>query len=206
MFPQFSYATTGSIARFFSDRLSAATLSKIGWVGSFCSHPAYIQCMQQIIEQFLHEHHLVPEKIALLFSAHGVPRSFVKNGDPYQRQCEDSFAKIASAFPQALSRLSYQSKFGPGEWLRPYTQEVCEQILSWNKDRKQVVVVPLSFTSDHLETLVEIEELYLPLITRAGLQAYRCPALNLRADWIRTILDIVHHASAVSTESLIRKK
>ena len=119
MFPQYCSATTGSIARFFSRRLPEAVLRKLRWIKSYASHPAYIRCMQQTVRECLVEHQLQEEHTAILYSAHGIPQAFVASGDLYQEECERSFKKIAAAFPRSLSRLCYQSKFGPGEWLRP---------------------------------------------------------------------------------------
>lgn len=101
-------------------------------------------------------------------------------------------------------RLCYQSKFGRGEWLRPYTNEACEEILSWHEGRKNVVFIPISFTSDHIETLFEIEKLYLPPIQKNGLSAFRCPALNLEPYWLNAILEILEEPNLHDNDSLIR--
>src|SRR5690606_11465904 len=95
------------------------------------------------------------------------------------------------AFPQALGRLAFQSKFGPGEWIKPYTIDVCESILSWKEDKSHVLFIPLSFTSDHLETLFEIEEDYVPVVKNQGLDAYRVPALTRDPHWIDAIETIL---------------
>ena len=102
-------------------------------------------------------------------------------------------------------QLCYQSKFGKGEWLRPYTNEVCEEILKWNEKRKNIVFVPISFTTDHIETLFEIEKLYLPLIEKNGLKAYRCPALNLEPYWIDALAEIAKGPILYDNHLLIRK-
>ena len=160
LFPQFSYATTGSIARLFSERLSKRTLNSLRWIQSYPTHPAFIDAYYNRISGFLKECKMDEEGVALLFSCHGLPRSFIDNGDLYESECRRSFDAISSLFPKIVCKLSYQSKFGRGEWLRPYTDEVCESVSSWVQGRKTVVIVPLSFTSDHIETLYEVEELY----------------------------------------------
>jgi ferrochelatase len=204
LFPQFSYATTGSIARFFSEHLCAHLIHKMRWIKSYSAHPAYIRCFQAHIRAFLIQENLKEEETLLLFSAHGVPKKFICTGDIYQTECYKSFNALASGFPHAVSKLCYQSKFGKGEWLRPATDEICEQILNIHEGRKQVVVIPLSFTSDHIETLFEVEQQYLPIIRKKGLKAYRCPALNLRKEWIAAIDDIVRTSDVVGTQMLIR--
>jgi protoporphyrin/coproporphyrin ferrochelatase len=200
LFPQFCYATTGSIARFFSPYFP----QKLRWIKSYAGHPAFITSYQKRIASFLQENQLAEEETLLFFSAHGVPKKFIEEGDPYETECNLSYKEVMKAFPKAKGRLCYQSKFGRGEWLRPYTNEACEDILSWNEGRKQVVIVPISFTSDHIETLFEIEKLYLPIIREKGLKAYRCPALNLEPYWIDALAEIFKETSLQENHSLIR--
>lgn len=204
MFPQFTYATTGSIARFFQKHLSEKTLQKLKWVKSYPSHPAYINVVQTCIREYLHEHNLTEEETLFFFSAHGVPQKFIDEGDLYAYECELSYQSVMKGFPNTPSLLAYQSKFGPGEWLRPYTNEVCESIERCNRGKKHVLFIPISFTSDHIETLYEIEQDYMPIITEKGLQAHRLPAFNRRLDWIEAIIDIVQDYSPVSTPMLVR--
>lgn len=185
LFPQFSSATTGSIARFLSP------YPHLRWISSYASHPAFIGAYQRRIRDFLAEKGLQETQTLLLFSAHGVPKKFVDEGDVYEKECNLSFASVMQGFPQAKGRLCYQSKFGRGEWLRPYTNEACESILDWHEGRTNIVFIPISFTSDHIETLFEIEELYLPIIGKKGLNAYRCPALNLESYWVEALQNIL---------------
>jgi len=204
MFPQFSYATTGSIARFFQKNLPREVVRKLRWAKSYAAHPAYIAAMAETLRAFLESQNIADEEAVLLFSAHGVPQKFICMGDIYQSECLLSYEKIARAFPKAVCRLSYQSKFGRGEWLRPYTQDVCEEIGSWSEGRKKAVVVPLSFTSDHIETLFEVESQYLPILQQKGVEAYRCPALNHSESWVRAILEIFQETNLSANGMLVR--
>ncbi|MBS0626075.1 MAG: ferrochelatase [Verrucomicrobia bacterium] len=204
LFPQFSYATTGSIARFLAQNLCCRTVNRLRWIKSYAGHPAFITSYQKRIADFLSEKNLAPSEAILLFSAHGVPRSFICTGDLYETECEISYRRTLSHFPSSLGRLSFQSKFGRGEWLRPYTDETCESILDWNQNRRHVVFVPITFTSDHIETLFEVEELYLPLIRNRDLSAYRCPALNQEPYWIKALSHIAREENTVGTQMLIR--
>ncbi len=204
LFPQFSYATTGSIARFFAKHLCCKTLSRLRWTTSYSAHPAFISSYQRRLADFLQENQLSADNTLLLFSAHGLPRSFVCTGDIYQAECELSYQRIMQAFPHFVSKLSYQSKFGKGEWIRPYTDETCSSVSTWCEGKTGAVIVPLSFTSDHIETLFEIEQLYLPLLQDQGLTAYRCPALNLAPYWIDALAQIAQEPQWASTQMLIR--
>ena len=200
LFPQFSYATTGSIARFFSN----IPPGKLRWIKSYAAHPAFIRAYQKRIADFLSEKNLKEEETILFFSAHGLPQTFVDEGDPYEWECRFSYERVMQHFPKAKGRLCYQSKFGPGEWLRPYTDEACQQILEWHEGRKQIVFVPISFTSDHIETLFEIEKLYLRIVAAKGLHAYRCPALNLEPYWIDALVEILEETNLCNNQMLIR--
>ncbi len=199
LFPQFCYATTGSIAR-----ILAPFEKSLCWIKSYADHPAFIAAYQKRIRNFLNESKIQESETLLLFSAHGVPKQFIEEGDPYEKECKASFEGVMKGFPKAVGLLSYQSKFGKEEWLRPYTNEVCEEILKRHGGQKNVVFVPISFTSDHIETLFEIEKLYLPMIEKNGLRAYRCPALNLEPYWIDALAEIAKGPHLESNRSLIR--
>ncbi len=205
MFPQFSYATTGSIALWFSQHLSKELVEKMQWIKSYSEHESYIACMQRCLSTFLHISNLSEKEIVLLFSAHGLPQRFISTGDDYEKECRLSFERIKSFYPHALSILSFQSQFGKEPWIRPYTAEICEQIETLADGRQNVVVIPLSFTSDHIETLYEIEKLYLSSIRKQGLNAYRCPALNRREDWIDAIAELFQTSTPQQNSSLLRK-
>lgn len=215
LFPQFCYGTTGSIARF----LNPYFPENLHWVKSYASHPSFIASYQRKIAEFLNKKGIAEEETLLLFSAHGVPKKFVEcnrkekncencrckqGGDPYQKDCEATYNGIIKAFPRAKSRLCYQSKFGRGEWLKPYTESSCENILSWHQGRKNIVFIPMSFTSDHIETLFEIEKLYLPIVKDKNLHAYRCPALNLEPYWIDAIVEILKTPTLFKSRDLFR--
>ena len=205
-FPQFTYATTGSIATFFKEKLSKKTLQKLRWIMSYPTHPAYVSLFQKSIATFLKQNDLKEEETILLFSPHGLPEKFIETGDLYEGEVNASYDKIKSAFPKALSRLAYQSKFGKGEWLKPSTADLCASIRSWHNKHKNVLFVPLSFTSDHIETLFEVEREYMPVIKEQGLVPYRLPAIGYQKKWIDTIVDIINSSLVVNNDMLIRSK
>jgi ferrochelatase len=206
MFPQFSYATTGSIALWFKARLPSSIVNKFSWVKSYPNEPSYLYAFERCLRDFILEKRLREEETVLLFSAHGLPQKFINTGDTYESECELSFAQLKRRFPKTLAKLSYQSQFGKEEWIRPYTADACGTIDEWGQGRKNCVVVPLSFTSDHIETLYEIQELYLPLIRKAGMRAYRCPALNRREEWVTSIVELFRGQQEVKNPMLVRKK
>lgn len=204
-FPQFSYATTGSCARLFANALSQKVLNKLFWVKSYPAHEAFVSLFQKNIRKFLNEKQLQEEQVALLFSAHGLPQEFIEEGDPYEQECRDGYEKICNAFPKVVARLGFQSQFGKGEWLKPSTEHLCKTIESWNEKRQNVIFIPLTFTSDHIETIVEVEREYMPLIRHADLTAYRMQAFNRSQDWVSSIKKIMSDYTPVTTHMLIRK-
>jgi ferrochelatase len=203
LYPQFSYSTTGSIARFFDEHLPIDLLKKMEWVRSYADHPAYVESMQNCIREFLESKQIDENDAFLFFSAHGLPQKFVDEGDSYQGECELSYKAIMKDFPRSSSLLAFQSKFGPGQWLKPYTSELSKEPSAWIQDRKHVVFVPLSFTSDHLETLYEVEYTYIAEIRSKGIFAHRCLALNQRTDWIDALVLIAQTAQS-ENQALIR--
>jgi protoporphyrin/coproporphyrin ferrochelatase len=203
MYPQFSFSTTGSIAQFFSTHLPQEVTHKMEWVRSYPDHPLYVQAMQNCIRDFLTENHLKEEETFLFFSAHGLPKKFV---DPYENECNRSYQAIIKGFPNAKSILAYQSKFGRGEWLKPYTIDLCQNPDGWRGDRKNIVFIPLSFTSDHLETLFEIENLYVQEVRNRGLNALRCPALNHRSDWMEALVSLLNESKTDNRSCHDRRK
>ncbi len=205
LFPQFTFATTGSIARLFSMSLSQRVSAKLQWVKSYAHHEAFIALFQKRISSFLHNEGWQEKDTLLLFSAHGVPQKFIDEGDPYEKECQISFNKIMKGFPSCKGLLSFQSKFGRGEWLKPYTITVCEEILSYLNGKKQVLFIPLSFTSDHIETLFEVEKEYMPVIRNQGIPTARLPAFNQGMDWADAITSILEEQNYVTTSMLIRR-
>lgn len=201
LFPQFCYATTGSVARFFSENLK--NKNQLRWVKSYPAHKAFIQSYQKRIARFLMEQNLHEKGTLLLFSAHGVPEVFVNEGDVYQKECIDSVKEVMKHFSSPW-QLSYQSKFGKGEWLKPYTEDVAKNIKKWSQGKENIVFVPISFTSDHIETLYEIET-YVQMARKEGVNAWRCPALNTEDYWVDGIVEILGEKNFCGNEMLIRR-
>jgi protoporphyrin/coproporphyrin ferrochelatase len=202
MFPQFSYVTTGSIARFFSKHVKKETLQKMLWIDSYPSNEKYIGAFCSLIRDFLQKNGL--QEVTFLFSAHGLPVKYIQQGDPYQKECEATFKAISEEFPQHESFLAYQSKFGRGEWLQPATLDVCTKPHLFLDSKKPVVFIPLSFPSDHIETLFEVEEEYVKPLQALGYSAYRCPALGRREDWLEAVKEIALESKLVQNHTLVR--
>lgn len=190
LFPQMSYATTGSIARFFQTKMPRDLWQKLRWIPSYPTYPGFIEAYKEKIEESLKNLAWQENEVAVLASFHGIPQSFVDRGDPYLGECERSFKAIQPHFPGIVWKMSFQSKFGPGEWIKPYTEQVCQDP-HWTQGRRKILIVPLAFTSDHIETLSEIENQYIPLLKAAGFEAKRVSALNSSSKFVDALTFLI---------------
>ena len=130
----------------------------------------------------------------ILFSAHGLPRKIVDNGDPYQWQIEQTAAAVVEAMGGYSDwKVCYQSRVGPLEWIGPSTEE---ELARAANDGVNVVVVPIAFVSEHSETLVELDIEYGQLAKDLGVRHYdRVPALGTHPKFIEGLGDLVRRVS-----------
>jgi ferrochelatase len=197
LYPQFSISTSGSSFRLLEKIwLEDPNLDAIEYtvIPSWYKQPGYLQAMAQLIAQEL-EAFEDPESVHIFFSAHGVPRSYVEEaGDPYQQEIEECTALIMQALnrPNAHT-LAYQSRVGPVEWLQPYTEDAIKELGA--QGVKDLVVVPISFVSEHIETLEEIDIEYREVAEESGIDNFRrVPALNTHPIFIEGMADLVLEA------------
>lgn len=255
LYPQFSISTSGSSLRLLKtlfandDRFGKAVPHTV--VPAWYRRPGYLRTMARLIVKELMQ--FTPEQMSrvggqsglhVLFSAHGVPKSYIAAGDPYERQMKECVALISeevrsllrglhsesvdeksaaaeeSFVQEARSRLSkeqaqrlagalaadatepqpvefhlsFQSRVGPIEWLKPYTED---KLVELGKQRgvKSLVVVPVSFVSEHIETLEEIDMEYRELAEENGIHHWRrAPALNTDPGFVADLADMVQEA------------
>eukprot|EP00560_Eucampia_antarctica_P001237 CAMPEP_0197834806 /NCGR_PEP_ID=MMETSP1437-20131217/23774_1 /TAXON_ID=49252 ORGANISM="Eucampia antarctica, Strain CCMP1452" /NCGR_SAMPLE_ID=MMETSP1437 /ASSEMBLY_ACC=CAM_ASM_001096 /LENGTH=474 /DNA_ID=CAMNT_0043439783 /DNA_START=196 /DNA_END=1620 /DNA_ORIENTATION=+ len=210
LYPQFSISTSGSSLRVLQEQFADLWVdeSKLTHtvISSWYERPGYVKVMADLINNELDSftdselEEASDQDCArhVLFSAHGVPRSYIEAGDPYQRQiieCVENISKLLPSKEDGVEvHLSYQSRVGPIEWLRPYTDDVLPD-LGENKNVKNLVVVPISFVSEHIETLEEIDIEYRELAEESGITNWRrCPALNTEPNFIEDMADMVVEA------------
>jgi len=194
LYPQYSISTSGSSFRLLQQIWEKdAALQTIDYtvIPSWYTRPGYLQAMAQLIAQQL-DRLPNPDQAHVFFSAHGVPVSYVEEaGDPYQREIEDCTRLIMQTLnrPNAYT-LAYQSRVGPVEWLKPYTDDALKNLAE--QGVKDLVVVPISFVSEHIETLEEIDIEYRELAEEAGVEHfYRVPALDTHPTFIQDLADLV---------------
>jgi protoporphyrin/coproporphyrin ferrochelatase len=197
LYPQFSISTSGSSFRILEDLWREdPELQKINYtvIPSWYDRPGYVESMADLVRQEL-DHCNNPQEATVFFSAHGVPVSYVKEaGDPYQSEIENCTALIMKALNRPNPHvLAYQSRVGPIEWLQPYTED--ELVVLGQKGTEELVVVPVSFISEHIETLQEIDMEYREIALEAGIKQFRrAPALNTYPKFINDLGNMVVEA------------
>jgi ferrochelatase len=132
-----------------------------------------------------------PGDVDVIFSAHSVPLSVVENGDPYQQEIERTVELVwqRGGWP-ARRHLCYQSKVGASKWLSPSMHETVRRLAA--EERKHLLVVPISFVSDHVETLHEIDIEHREQALSLGIDDYRMtPGLNDSAAFIKALAGLV---------------
>lgn len=194
LYPQFSISTTGSSFRLL-DRIwkTDPELQKIKYtvIPSWYDNSGYLQAMANLIATKL-DQVKNPSEAYVFFSAHGVPVSYIEEaGDPYQKEIEACAELIMQKLNRPNSyKLAYQSRVGPVEWLQPYTDVAIEELAA--QGVKELVVVPISFVSEHIETLEEIDMEYREIAEHAGIETFaRVPAPDTDPTFIQALADIV---------------
>lgn len=206
LYPQYSASTTGTAFATAFDSLSAMrNVPALRTVRHFHDHPGYISALAQNVRDYWMKSGR-PER--LIMSFHGVPRFTLERGDPYHCECQKTGRLLAEALhlkPEQF-HLSFQSRFGRAEWLKPYTADLLTQ-LGQQKVNRVDVICP-GFVSDCLETLEEIAIDGKTMFLQAGGREFNyIPCLNERDNWIQALTDIVLKqlsgwTTAVSDEAL----
>ncbi|MEH2179644.1 ferrochelatase [Nostoc sp.] len=194
LYPQFSISTSGSSFRLLEKLWQEnPKLQPIDYtvIPSWYKQPGYLQAMAQLIVQEL-EQFPNPDDVHIFFSAHGVPKSYVEEaGDPYQLEIEECTALIMQTLNRPNTHtLAYQSRVGPVEWLQPYTEDALKELGA--QGVKDLVVVPISFVSEHIETLQEIDIEYREVAEESGIHNFRrVPAPNTHPVFINALAELV---------------
>ncbi len=193
MYPQYSHATTGSSISRLKKALSLYPMESL-FIKSWYNHPLYIDALVDLIKKGLSSFNsainpLISETdVHILFSAHNLPEALIKEGDPYVRQIKGTIEEITKRLTIKWS-LSYQSKTGPVKWLEPTTEVMLEKLAK--EGNKNILMVPISFVSDHIETLYEIDILYKNIAKKHGIFLERVDSLNTHPLFIEALKDIV---------------
>ncbi len=190
LYPQYSATTTATtfdaLAQVFRQWRQVPELH---FVDSYYREPAYINALAESVR---HDWQTNGETERLLISFHGLPERYIKAGDPYREQCEDTGERLrlALGLDEDRCQLAFQSRFGPEAWIQPYTDKTLEQ---WGKDGvKSVSIIAPGFSVDCLETLEELAMENRDIFLDAGGESYRyIGALNDSDAHIEVLMEVL---------------
>lgn len=193
LYPQYSTTTTRSSFQTWLKACDAHDLKKpYKLVCCYPSENGFVEASAQKVRAVYEKASLeTGESPRVLFSAHGLPESIVKSGDPYQHQCEMSAKDIieAAGLADADWQICYQSRVGAQKWLGPSTEEALEKAAA---DDVPVVIYPHAFTQEHVETLVEIDIEYREVAEHLGITGfYKVDTVGTHPDFIQGLADMV---------------
>jgi len=171
LYPHYSISTTGSSFNEWK-RFYKGDKSKLIYVDSYQTHPLYIKAINERIDESLLRFSVeVRKDVQLVFSAHGTPVSYLKKGDPYSFQIKETIEAVMKLRNNSHDyHQCFQSKVGPARWLEPATDTMIEELAA--KGRKHLLIIPISFVSDHVETSFELDIEYRHTADKVGIENY----------------------------------
>jgi ferrochelatase len=196
LYPQYSFATTSSSLKEWKRLFSPnGNTPRSHVIEKFFDHPLYIQSVAERIALSL-THFDEPHRAHIVFSAHGLPLSLLERGDPYARQVEETVRLVmnSGAWKNAHT-LCYQSKVGRREWLSPSLTETIDRLS--RAGEKRLLVVPIAFVTEHIETLHEINIEAREQARKLGVEQFEMmPAVGDSPTFISALADLVLKAIA----------
>jgi ferrochelatase len=191
LYPHFSISTTGSSFNEWK-RVYKSETSNLIYINSYPINQYYVGAInQRIDEALLNFPEAKREIVQLVFSAHGTPVSYVKKGDPYSGQIKETIEAVMKLRNHSHDyHLCFQSKVGPAKWLEPSTPNKIKELSL--KGKKHLLVIPISFVSDHVETAFELNIEYRHVADESGIENYVVMnGLNDSQLFIQALSDLV---------------
>lgn len=194
LYPQYSDATSGSSFKDWKYHHSSrgGKVFRVRSIRDYFCDPDYIAALSETIDATIDP---IPESerssIHLLFSAHGLPAALIEGGDPYQRHILATIDAVMNLRDHDYPHhISYQSKVGPVKWLKPSTIDTLQEL--GKSGVKNLIVIPVAFVSDHIETLHELDIELREIAEHAGITRYAVtPGLNSRPAFIKALAKLV---------------
>jgi ferrochelatase len=190
LYPHYSVATTGSCVNELErvmEKMGGGL--KVDVIEPYYDHKGYLDALAEKVEEGLMR---FPDRktVHVIFSAHGLPQKFIDEGDPYIDHTKATINGIWERVGEVRWHLAYQSRSGPVKWIGPETGEVIDRLAG--EGAEDILVVPVSFVSDHIETLYEIDMLFKDRALKAGIKRFeRTGALDTAPKFIDALADIV---------------
>ncbi len=191
LYPHYSISTTGSSFNEWK-RFYKGDKSKLIYIDSYQTQPLYVKAINERIDESLLR---FPEEarkdVQLVFSAHGTPVSYLKKGDPYSFQIKETIAAVMKLRNNSHEHHQcFQSKVGPAKWLEPATDTMIEELAA--KGKKHLLIIPISFVSDHVETSFELDIEYRHVADKVGIKNYIVmTGLNDSQTFVDALYDLV---------------
>ncbi|UOG36195.1 ferrochelatase [Leptospira noguchii] len=223
LYPHFSRSTVLSTAKLIEQIIGFCPVGAEGWVIPFHSSQIYLESIRDLIldffqgrlnrKEFLHSDSFLKvsnwKTIDLVFSAHGIPIRLIQKGDCYKEEIDSNVKNLKKLLYEkgflGECHISFQSRVGPSKWTEPNTIQMLEEL--GKKGVKRVAVYPISFVSDHLETLEEIGEQLKKVAHQNGiLEYYRIPAPGIYPKFIEAMAKIALESSQTSKKECLCKK
>lgn len=201
LYPQYSKVTTGSSLNEWQRQFARSTVAQtpVKLIREFYRHPLYLDAVVEKVNAALNR--FPPgEKVVLIFSAHSVPRDVIEAGDPYHEQIEATTELVMRRGGWSHQHvLCYQSKVGPGRWLQPPLAATIRELAA--QGAQNLLVIPIAFVTDHIETLHEIDQEARAEARTLGIARFEMmPALNNSPLFTQALADLV--LKSVSAEVL----
>jgi protoporphyrin/coproporphyrin ferrochelatase len=196
LFPQYSFSTTlsGVVGlRKAMDALDYHPETII--VEEYCDDPDYVTAVADVTRRALRSFEAPPTQIHLVFSAHGLPMSYIRDGDPYLNHVQRSVKAVTALLNhEGPTYISFQSRLGPQKWLEPASDKLIDEL--GRQGAKAICVVPIAFVSEHVETLNEIDIQYAAVAEKSGVVEFqRACAIKCHPRYVTCLANIVTRAS-----------
>lgn len=192
LYPQFSVTTTASSFEAWEEEVKKHTGCKP--IHRICCYPEMTGLIDGIVDLTLQQMKTFQTQPRLLFSAHGLPQRLIKGGDPYQAQVIKTYKQVLKKLQEKLEKpvdsvVCYQSRVGPEKWTEPSLDTEIERA---SLEKMGVLIIPISFVSEHSETLVELDLAYRDMAQALGIPEYgRVPTVDCHPAFIQGLADLV---------------
>ncbi len=195
LYPQFSTTTSGSSIEDFKDKIDKSNLAKTV-CKTICCYPKEKNFIKSHTEKIIESFKLIKNKrdYRILFSAHGLPKKIISFGDPYQWQVEATVKEVIKMLrdPALDYKITYQSRGKSLNWIGADTED---EIKLAGEQGKELVIVPITFVSEHVETQVELDIEYKKIADKHNINYIRVPALGINKVFVKSLSDIIIRAN-----------
>lgn len=193
LYPQFSTTTTASSLKCWETEAQKMQFyCPTSTVGCYYTHNMFIEAVVDLIQKTVEDIRDL-SSYHLLFTAHGLPERIVQQGDSYQRQVEATVQAVYHHLNISIPyTISYQSRVGPLTWIGPSCEEEIQRL---GLEKKNIILVPIAFVSEHSETLYELDIQYRNLAQQSGVNSFhRVPTVQTHSLFIQCLADLVQQA------------